>query len=105
MEMSIDEARTALGKERKYALHENKQAFDIAIDVMCKYQMMQADYENRLKADMVAMLKELKTEMDKQCKIPNNNASAYDWNNGVYACYKVVQQKIDALKEQNNGND
>jgi hypothetical protein len=55
-------------------------------------------YEQKLKADMVAMLKELKTEIDKQCKIPNNNASAYDWNNGVYACYKVVQQKIDALK-------
>ena len=56
-----------------------------------------ADYENRLKADMVAMLTELRTEIDKQCKIPNNCASAYDWNNGVYSCYKVVQQKIDAL--------
>jgi hypothetical protein len=40
MGMTIDEARTALGKERKYALHENKQAFDIAIDTMKKYQMI-----------------------------------------------------------------
>jgi hypothetical protein len=56
-------------------------------------------YENRLKADMVAVLKKLQSEIEKQCKIPNNNASAYDWNNGVYACYKAVQQKIDALKE------
>lgn len=39
--MTIDEARTALGKERKYALHENKQAFDIAIDTMRKYQRIQ----------------------------------------------------------------
>lgn len=38
MGMTIDEARTALGKERKYALHENKQAFDIAIDTMRKYE-------------------------------------------------------------------
>lgn len=57
-----------------------------------------ADYEARLKADMVAMLTELRTEIDKQCKIPNDCASAYDWNNGVYACYKVIQQKINALK-------
>ena len=60
-----------------------------------------AEYENRLKADMVAMLTELKKEIEEQCKIPNNNASAYDWNNGVYACYKVIQQKIDALKGEN----
>lgn len=63
-----------------------------------------ADYENRLKTDMVAMLKEIKKEIDEQCKIPNNNASAYDWNNGVYACYKVVQQRIDALKRGAGGS-
>ena len=56
MGMSIEEARTALGKERKYALHENKQAFDIAIDTMRKYQQLQADYESRLKADKIAIL-------------------------------------------------
>ena len=57
-----------------------------------------ADYENRLKADLKAILVELQLEIEEQCKIPNNNASAYDWNNGVYACYKAVQQKIDKLK-------
>lgn len=41
MGMTIDEARTALGKERKYALHENKQAFDIATDTMRKYQQIE----------------------------------------------------------------
>jgi hypothetical protein len=41
MGMTIDEARTALGKERKYALHENKQAFDMAIDTMRKYQKIE----------------------------------------------------------------
>ena len=49
MGMTIEEAQTALGKERKYALHENKQAFDIAIDTMRKYQQLQADYEARFK--------------------------------------------------------
>ena len=56
-------------------------------------------YETRLKADMVAMLEELKKEIEKQCKIPNNNASAYDWNNGVYACYKAIQQKINKIQQ------
>ena len=41
MRMTIDEARTALGKERKYALHENKQAYDIAIETMRKYQKIE----------------------------------------------------------------
>jgi hypothetical protein len=58
-------------------------------------------YEQHLKADMVAMLTELKKEIEEQSKIPNDNMSAYDWNNGVYACYKVIQQKIDALKREN----
>lgn len=39
--MTIEEARTALGKERKYALHENKQAFDMAIETMRKYQKIE----------------------------------------------------------------
>ena len=47
MGMTIDEARTALRKERKYALHENKQAFDMAIDTMRKYQKIQAIIANR----------------------------------------------------------
>jgi hypothetical protein len=45
MGMTIDEARIALGKERKYALHENKQAFDIAIDTMRKYQKIEEAYK------------------------------------------------------------
>ena len=45
MGMSIDEAQAALGKERKYALHENKQAFDIAIETMRKYQKIEEIYQ------------------------------------------------------------
>jgi hypothetical protein len=98
--MSIEDCILALTKERKTALHENKQAFDVAIDTMRKYQMMQAEYEARLKADMVDTLEDLKKEIENKSRIPNNSASAYDWNNGVYACYEVIQQKIDKLKER-----
>ena len=53
------------------------------------------------KEEVIAILTELQTEIERQCKIPNNCASAYDWNNGVYACYKAVQGKIDKLKGGN----
>ena len=91
MEMTIDEARTALGKERKYALHENKQAFDIAMDTMRKYQMFQADYENRLKADLVAMFEELNLEIDEM--FPRRIDYTID------KIQDLIQQKINALKE------
>lgn len=94
MGMTIDEARTALGKERKYALHENKQAFDIAIDTMRKYQQLRADYENRLKADLVAMLDELDLELYEQ----------YEDTDLVKVKYirQSIQEKIDKLKGERN---
>ena len=39
------------------------EALQIAKDTLRKYQMMQADYEARLRADMAAMLNEVKAEI------------------------------------------
>ena len=107
MGMTIGEAQTALGKERKYALHENKQAYDIAIETMRKYQIMQADYENRLKADMVAMLTELQAEIEKvpKYRITHNNLCVYrEAEEYISDINKVIQQKINLLKENENGD-
>jgi hypothetical protein len=41
MGMTIDDCILALIKERKTALHENKQAFDMAMNVMRKYQQIE----------------------------------------------------------------
>ena len=102
MGMTIDEARTALGKERKYALHENKQAFDVAIDIMRKYQQLQADYENRLKADMVAMLEKLKLEFEEyEPKWAENEDQVIASNRTWEDFDDIIQQKIDALKGEN----
>ena len=63
------------------------------------YKNMLEEYiKGVIKQAKIEVLTDLQLEIEKQCKIPNNCASAYDWNNGVYACYKAVQQKIDALK-------
>lgn len=50
-----------------------------------------ADYENRLKADLKAILVELQLEIE-ELDTPNNGSAYMD-------CVEIIQQKIDALKE------
>ena len=50
-----------------------------------------ADYENRLKADMVAMLTEIQLEIE-ELDTPNNGSAYMD-------CVEIIQEKINALKE------
>ena len=83
-----------------------KDARDVAIDTMRKYQMMQADYEARLKADLEAILVELQLEIEEL-----DSRAGYD-GNGMptfstdYIRKKkvneLIQQKINALKEPSN---
>ena len=61
-----------------------------------KYQMMQADYENRLKADMVAILTELQLEIEEL------DPSGDEWSDSLDACSDIIQQKINELKETSN---
>jgi hypothetical protein len=63
-----------------------------------------ADYENRLKADMVAMLTELKNELTDI----SWNIDMYDDDLDFECCYlndidEVIQQKINSLKEAKDG--
>ena len=54
-----------------------------------------ADYENRLKADMMAMLTEIQLEIeekDADLRYCGHNLMAVD-------CIDIIQQKIDALKK------
>lgn len=64
-----------------------------AIDTMRKYQQLQADYENRLKADMVAMLEEFDLEL-----------SEYEDADLIRVEYirQDIQEKINALKGEEN---
>lgn len=79
------------------------EAIKMGIDTMRKYQQLQADYETRLKADMVAMLEELKKEIV-EIAIPKATVSnEIFWNMGADTMKKEVgtriQQKINSLKE------
>lgn len=81
-----------------------------AIETMRKYQMLQADYENRLKADMVAMLTELCLEIEEKKFLESSCYFMDKTEEKNYAVYtddisNIIQQKIDALKGEQEAAD
>lgn len=70
-----------------------------AIDTLCKYHQLQADYENRLKADLVAMLEEIDLEMSEQ----SFGIQTEPWEVVEELRKKIIQQKINALKGDSDG--
>lgn len=73
------------------------QALDIAIDTARKYQMMQADYNARLKADMVAMLEDLRLDFQEA-----ELAGVLDNKELIFAdeVDDLIQQKINSIKAE-----
>ena len=79
-----------------------QEVVDGALDIMCKYQQLQADYESRLKADMVAMLTDIQTEIkelwDNRYDVWLDNQYYIGKSDTLGEVDEVIQQKIDALK-------
>ena len=93
MGMTIDEA-IEHGKEQLDIFGgEHKEFIEISIDTMRKYQMMQADYENRLKADMVAMLTEILLEIEEM-----DSGCGWEGYRPTAQVIGLIQQKINALR-------
>jgi hypothetical protein len=68
--------------------------------LMGKYQMMQADYENQLKADIVAMLTELKEEIEDLYPEHQCTGELTGFADAIETITPIIQQKIDKLKER-----
>ena len=69
-------------------------------------EQFKADYENRLKADMVAMLTEIQLEIEEEAfdmvdlvYIPNTDSANVILMDDLN---KIIQQKINSLKEAQN---
>lgn len=60
-----------------------------------------ADYENRLKADMIAMLTDMQLEIE-EMKMQSRTEKEI-WNNAIGVCSDFIQQKIDVLKAESEG--
>ena len=71
-----------------------------AITFSRKYQMLKADYETRLKADMVAMLTDIQLEIE-DCVDGGEGSPQFEQGVDIARCQVVdiIQQKIDAFRE------
>ena len=101
MGMSIDESILQLEECKAYKQCDTEKdlnAFDVAITTMRKYQQLQADYENRLKADLKAMLVELQTEIEELCIDNILSEDEEDINRGIEMAADAIQEKINELK-------
>jgi len=95
----------------KHLLNEDSRltvdACEGAIDTMRKYQQLQADYEARLKADMVAMLEGIRflaeENIENIYKKDEDNILMLAQHNAFADCFaqynSLIEDKIDALKE------
>jgi hypothetical protein len=110
MGMTIDNAIGLLERGSQYNYFDSAEdfckAYDMAIDIMRKYQKLQADYENRLKADMVAMLEELDLEIDEIEILKSIAREDINWNMGAKAMREkikqLIQERINALRGGEN---
>ncbi|MBQ1570882.1 MAG: hypothetical protein IIZ78_07155 [Clostridiales bacterium] len=66
------------------------------------FEMFEADYEARLKADMVAVLEEMKKEMNPIKECEHQIYGKEHWN-FAGKCQDVIQQKINELKAESEG--
>ena len=102
MGMTIDKAIKEIESITVVTDEKQALAFALAVHTMKKYQMMQADYENRLKADMVAMLTELQLEIEEMENPYTTRVSGCaqgGFERGARESQNLIQQKINSLKE------
>ncbi len=97
MGITIDEAIKRYKSNAEYErTHGNLQGcleFRQLAEWLKQYQELKADYENRLKADMVAMLTEIQLEI---AEFMGTISPSYD--EAAQDISLVIQQKIDKLK-------
>lgn len=84
--------RTSYAKTHEQHAKEYRQI----LRYLAEYRLMRADYENRLKADMVAMLEDLRLDFQEA-----ELAGVLDNKELIFAdeVDDLVQQKINSLKE------
>ena len=62
------------------------------------YDYFKKNYENRLKADMLAMLTDIQLEIKKT--VEEEKLIDKEWANGLHYSEKIIQQKINLLKSE-----
>lgn len=83
---------------RSVYAYDRKKYIDAAIDRLSKYQMLKADYENRLRADIAAMLEDLDLQIDEF-----DSGCGWDGYIKKIDLHELIQQKINAIKGDQEG--
>ncbi len=96
MGITIDKAIDIMERYEKYGAISQRNGRNKAIEIMRKYQQLQADYENRLKADKIAMLTEIDLEMSEQ----SFGIQTESWEVVEKLRKEIIQQKINELEKQ-----
>ncbi len=67
------------------------------------------EYENRLRADMFAMLTEIQLEIEEQSLTHSEDNILSEWglgyNHSVERCGELIQTKINSLKSESEAED
>ena len=66
--------------------------------------ILKSDYENRLKAEKIAMLAELQTEIEELYPEHQCSGELTGFADAIETITPIIQQKIDKLKGNKNGN-
>lgn len=71
------------------------------------YDKLKADYENRFKEDLVAMLTEIQLEIEENSYPEKVYGDEYGINEIISTdgIYQIIQQKINSLKTESEGED
>lgn len=99
MEMTVNQAITIIKRDESDMKHgyfciNDFRAIETLVDCGKKYQLIQLEYDARLRADMVAMLTELQLEIE---ELKNEPACCQHYKRGVNRSSDIIQQKIDKL--------
>lgn len=88
--------RTSNAKTHEQHAKEYRQILRYLAD----YRLMQADYENCLKADMVAMLTEIQLEIEEAECHRYDDQLDLQFNKGLHKANDIIQEKINVLKAE-----
>ena len=106
--IDVDKFLKKVKKDREHEIYLHSWTADMVLERLNSWYappveaIPKADYEARLKADMVAMLEELKLEFEEhEPKWAENEDQVIASNRTWEDFDEIIQQKIDALKGEN----
>ena len=103
MEMTVNQAITIIKRDDSDMKHgyfciNDFRAIETLVDCGKKYQLMQLEYDARLRADMVAMLEEIQLEIE-ECVDGVEDSPQFEQGvtNARVQVVEIIQQRIDKL--------